>query len=195
MSTPGVSPVVSFDDEALVLVNDADEEIGFATKGRCHDGEGLLHRAFSVFLFSPEGEVLLQQRSGQKRLWPGAWSNACCSHPRQGETLEEALRRRLREELSLETPIRFLFKFRYHARYETSGAERELCHVYAGLFTRQPAVNANEIAATTIMTAAALDIDVVTHPERYTPWLKLEWARLRGETWSNVQQFLAENQR
>jgi len=195
MSTPGVSPVVSFDDEALVLVNDADEEIGFATKGRCHDGEGLLHRAFSVFLFSPEGEVLLQQRSGQKRLWPGAWSNACCSHPRQGETLEEALRRRLREELSLETPIRFLFKFRYHARYQTSGAERELCHVYAGLFTRQPAVNANEIAATTIMTAAALDIDVVTHPERYTPWLKLEWARLRGETWSNVQQFLAENQR
>jgi isopentenyl-diphosphate delta-isomerase len=195
MSNPGVSPVVSFDDEPLVLVNDADEEIGFATKGRCHDGEGLLHRAFSVFLFSPEGEVLLQQRSGQKRLWPGAWSNACCSHPRQGETLEEALRRRLREELSLETPIRFLFKFRYHARYETSGAERELCHVYAGLFTRQPAVNANEIAATTIMTAAALDIDVVTQPERYTPWLKLEWARLRGETWSNVQQFLAENQR
>jgi len=195
MSNPGVSPVVSFDDEALVLVNDADEEIGFATKGRCHDGEGLLHRAFSVFLFSPEGEVLLQQRSGQKRLWPGAWSNACCSHPRQGETLEEALRRRLREELSLETPIRFLFKFRYHARYQTSGAERELCHVYAGLFTRQPAVNANEIAATTIMTAAALDIDVVTHPERYTPWLKLEWARLRGETWSNVQRFLAENQR
>jgi len=195
MSNPGVSPVVSFDDEPLVLVNDADEEIGFATKGRCHDGEGLLHRAFSVFLFSPEGEVLLQQRSGQKRLWPGAWSNACCSHPRQGETLEEALRRRLREELSLQTPIQFLFKFRYHARYETSGAERELCHVYAGLFTRQPAVNANEIAATTIMTAAALDIDVVTHPERYTPWLKLEWARLRGETWSNVQQFLAENQR
>jgi len=195
MSNPGVSPVVSFDDEPLVLVNDADEEIGFATKGRCHDGEGLLHRAFSVFLFSAEGEVLLQQRSGQKRLWPGAWSNACCSHPRQGETLEEALRRRLREELSLQTPIQFLFKFRYHARYETSGAERELCHVYAGLFTRQPAVNANEIAATTIMTAAALDIDVVTHPERYTPWLKLEWARLRGETWSNVQQFLAENQR
>jgi isopentenyl-diphosphate Delta-isomerase len=195
MSNPGAPPVVSFDDEPLVLVNDADEEIGFATKGRCHDGEGLLHRAFSVFLFSPEGEVLLQQRSGQKRLWPGAWSNACCSHPRQGETLEDALRRRLREELSLETPIRFLFKFRYQARYETSGAEHELCHVYAGLFTRQPAVNANEIAATTITTAAALDRDVVTHPERYTPWLKLEWARLRGETWSTVQQFLAENRR
>ena len=190
-----VPPVVSFDDEPLVLVNDADEEIGFAAKGRCHDGEGLLHRAFSVFLFSPEGDVLLQQRSGQKRLWPGAWSNACCSHPRRGETLDGALRRRLREELSLETPVRFLFKFRYHARYDVSGAEHELCHVYAGLFTSQPSVNANEIAATTIVTASALDTDVAARPERYTPWLKLEWARLRGETWSTVQQFLAENRR
>jgi isopentenyl-diphosphate Delta-isomerase len=195
MSHRGAPPVVSFDDEPLVLVNDADEEIGFATKGRCHDGEGLLHRAFSVFLFSPEGEVLLQQRSLEKRLWPGAWSNACCSHPRYGETLEGAVRRRLREELSLETPVRFLFKFQYHARYDTSSAEHELCHVYAGLFTREPAVNANEIAATTIMTAATLDTDVATRPERYTPWLKLEWARLRAETWSTVQQFLSENRR
>ena len=194
MSNP-LSPVVSFDDEPLVLVNDADEEIGFAPKGRCHDGEGLLHRAFSVFLFSPEGEVLLQQRSGQKRLWPGVWSNACCSHPRRGETLDGALRRRLREELSLETPVRFLFKFRYHASYEMSGAEHEICHVYAGLFTSPPAVNANEIGATTIMTAAALDTEIATRPERYTPWLKLEWARLRRETWSTVQQFLAENHR
>jgi isopentenyl-diphosphate Delta-isomerase len=193
MSPRPVPPVVSFEDEPLVLVNDADEEIGFATKERCHDGEGLLHRAFSVFLFSREGGVLLQQRSLQKRLWPGAWSTACCSHPRHGETLEGALRRRLYEELSLDTPVRFLFKFRYHARYDTSGAERELCHVYAGLFTRQPAVNANEIAATTIMTAAALDTDLATRPERYTPWLKLEWARLRAETWSAVQQFLVDN--
>jgi isopentenyl-diphosphate delta-isomerase len=195
MSTPEPPPVVSFDDEPLVLVNDADEAIVFATKGRCHDGDGLLHRAFSVFLFSREGEVLLQQRSPQKRLWPGAWSNACCSHPRQGETVDAALRRRLYEELSVETPVRFLFKFRYHARYDTSGAEHELCHVYAGLLTREPAVNANEIAATTIMTAAALDADVATRPELYTPWLKLEWARLRAETWATVQQFLAETAR
>ena len=184
-------PTVSFDDEPLILVNDADEEIGFATKRRCHDGEGLLHRAFSVFLFSSDGEVLLQQRSAEKRLWPGAWSNACCSHPRHGETLEEAVRRRLHEELSLETPVHFLFKFRYHARYDTRGAEHELCHVYAGVVMGQLAVNANEIAATTIMPVAKLDHDIETRPERYTPWLKLEWARLRGESWSTVQQFLA----
>ena len=194
MTNP-VAPVVSFDDEPLVLVNEADEEIGFATKERCHDGDGLLHRAFSVFLFSPEGDVLLQRRSDQKRLWPGVWSNACCSHPRRGETLDGALRRRLREELSLETPLRFLFKFRYQARYETSGAEHELCYVYAGLFTGQPAVNANEIAATTVMTATALDTDIASRPERYSPWLKLEWARMRAEAWSLIEQFLAENRR
>jgi isopentenyl-diphosphate delta-isomerase len=186
--------VVSFDDELLVLVNDADVEIGFAAKQHCHDGDGLLHRAFSVFLFSPDGDVLLQRRSDQKRLWPGAWSNACCSHPRRGETLDGAVRRRLREELSLETPAHFLFKFRYHARYDTNGAEHELCYVYAGLLTGQPAANPNEIAATTIMTAAALDSDVATRPERYTPWLKLEWARLRTEAWSTVEEFLRETQ-
>lgn len=185
-------PVVSFDDEPLVLVNEADEEIGFASKQRCHDGDGLLHRAFSVFLFSPDGDVFLQKRSHHKRLWPGVWSNACCSHPRRGETLDDAVRRRLREELSMDTPIRYLFKFRYHSRYDQSGAEHEVCHVYIGLLNGHPAGNANEIAATTIMTAAALDDDVVTRPERYTPWMKLEWARVRGETWSTVQEFLRD---
>jgi len=187
-------PVVSFDDEPLVLVNDADEEIGFATKQRCHDGDGLLHRAFSIFLFSPEGDVLLQQRSGQKRLWPGAWSNACCSHPRRGETVDAAVHRRLREELSLDTPVRFLFKFRYHARDGASGSEHELCYVYAGLLTSQPAVNDNEIAATTMMTAAALDRDVAARAERYTPWLKLEWVRVRSDMWTTVEEFLKETQ-
>ena len=180
-------PIVSFDDEPLVLVNHADDEVGFATKERCHDGEGLLHRAFSVFLFSPEGEVLLQQRSGQKRLWPGAWSNACCSHPRRGETIAGAVHRRLREELALEAQVRFLFKFRYHARYEAAGAEHEICHVYAGPLIGRPAVNPNEVAATTMMAARALDRELADRPELYTPWLKLEWARVR-ETWPTVQE-------
>jgi isopentenyl-diphosphate delta-isomerase len=181
--------IVSFDDEPLVLVNDEDDEVGFETKQRCHEGDGLLHRAFSVFLFSPNGEVLLQQRSGQKRLWPGAWSNACCSHPRRGETIGGAVERRLREELALEAPVRFLFKFRYHARYDALGAEHELCHVYAGPLIGRPAINPNEIAATTMMPAGALDRELADRPERYTPWLKLEWARVR-ETWPAVQQTL-----
>jgi isopentenyl-diphosphate delta-isomerase len=181
---------VSFDDEPLVLVNEADDQIGVATKQRCHDGEGLLHRAFSVFLFSREGDVLLQQRSAQKRLWPRVWSNACCSHPRQGETLSGAVHRRLSEELALEAPVRFLFKFRYHARYDAGGAEHELCHVYAGLLTGRPVVNANEVAATTMMAPDALDRALAARPELYTPWLKLEWARIRAEAWPVVEDIL-----
>jgi isopentenyl-diphosphate delta-isomerase len=184
-------PVVSFDDEPLVLVNDADDEIGFETKQRCHEGDGLLHRAFSVFLFSPEGDVLLQQRSAQKRLWPGVWSNACCSHPRRGEMLGDAVRRRLREELSLEAPVRFLFKFRYHARYDASGAEYELCHVYAGPLLGPPAVNPNEVNATAMMAADALDRELETRPELYSPWIKLEWARVRAEAWPAILAMLA----
>ena len=185
-------PVVSFDDEPLVLVTEADEEVGFAPKQRCHDGEGLLHRAFSVFLFSPDGDVLLQQRSDRKRLWPGVWSNACCSHPRRGETLDGAVHRRLREELSVDTALRFLFKFLYHARYGASGSEHELCYVYAGVLTGKPVVNGNEISATTILSAADLDRDVTSRPERYTPWMKLEWTRVRTETWATVEEFLRE---
>jgi isopentenyl-diphosphate delta-isomerase len=184
-----LTPIVSFEDEPLVLVNDADDEVGVATKQRCHDGEGLLHRAFSVFLFSPEGEVLLQQRSGQKRLWPGAWSNTCCSHPRRGESIGGAVQRRLREELALEAQVRFLFKFRYHARYDAAGAEHEICHAYAGALTGRAAVNPNEVAATTLMAASALDRDLADRPEVYTPWLRLAWTRVR-ETWPTAHEII-----
>ena len=92
--------------------------------------------------------------------------------------------------LSLEAQVRFLFKFCYYARYDASGSEREICHVYAGPLTGRPAVNANEIAATTMMPAAALDHEVAVRPELYTPWLKLEWAQVRGEMWPTIQEFL-----
>jgi isopentenyl-diphosphate delta-isomerase len=101
------------------------------------------------------------------------------------------VRRRLHEELALEAPVRFLFKFRYHARYDEGGAEHEICHVYAGPLTGQPAVNTNEVAATKMIAADALDRELGARPECYTPWLKLEWARVRAETWPTVQEILA----
>ena len=182
---------VSFDDEPLILVNEADEEIGFASKARCHQGEGTLHRAFSVFLFNAAGEVLLQQRSAAKLLWPLSWSNACCSHPRRGENMEQAVARRLREELAVSVPARFLFKFRYRARFADIGSEHELCYVYAGRAALPQEVNANEIAAMRAMAPAALDTELAAHGDFYTPWLKLEWQRLRGEHWDAVAAIVA----
>jgi isopentenyl-diphosphate delta-isomerase len=186
------SPIVSFDDEPLILVDADDNEIGYRSKAECHNGEGLLHRAFSVFLFNPEGELLLQQRSADKRLWPLYWANSCCSHPRRGEATEAAARRRTREELSLTASLRYLFKFTYQVPFDTAGAEHELCWVFAGRAAGTPRVNANEIAATRFIAAEALDREIEAHPEIYTPWLRIEWPRLRAEHWSHVEALLRD---
>ena len=92
--------IVSSEREQLILVDRDDREVGFMSKADAHDGAGVLHRAFSLFLFNDRGELLLQQRAPGKRLWGGYWSNSCCSHPRRGESLELATMRRLRDELN-----------------------------------------------------------------------------------------------
>ena len=175
--------VVSFDDESLVLVDADDQIIGHAAKAQAHDGHGLLHRAFSVFLFDDHGQVLLQQRSAQKRLWPLYWSNTCCSHPRGGEGMADAGHRRLREELGVRAQIKFVYKFTYQADFGSLGAEHEMCSVFVGRLKMQPQPNPNEIAAVQCMAPAALDQALANQPQRYTPWLHLEWAALRRQYW------------
>jgi len=109
---------VSSEREELILVDADDNETGFGTKADCHDGEGVLHRAFSLFLFNAEGELLLQQRGSQKRLWPGFWSNSCCSHPRRGETMPVATLRRLSDELNISAQLEYIYQFCYQAASE-----------------------------------------------------------------------------
>ncbi len=167
--------------EELILVDEHDVELGFETKAACHDGDGILHRAFSLFVFSPDGRLLLQRRSASKRLWPGYWANTCCSHPRRGERMEEAIHRRLQEELGISCALEFLFKFRYHARFGDRGAERELCWVFVGTSGEPVRANPDEVGEWRFVTPAELDREMVEDPERFTPWLKLEWKRLREE--------------
>jgi len=171
--------IVSSDREPLILVDDDDREVGTLAKGACHDGDGVLHRAFSLFVFNPRGELLLQRRSRDKRLWPSYWSNSCCSHPRAGESMEEATHRRLRQELGMGATLRYLFKFKYHARFQDEGSERELCSVYAGISTDEVRPNLSEVAQWRWITPAALDGELATEPDAFTPWFKLEWPRLR----------------
>jgi len=173
--------VVSFDSERLILVDEADREIGHASKADAHAGRGILHRAFSLFVFNPAGELLLQQRAASKPLWPGYWANSCCSHPRGGEDTETATQRRLREELGFTCPLDFVYKFQYHAEYFDAGSESELCWVYVGVSDAPVRVNDTEIAAWRYVAPAALDREIAESPEHFTPWLKMEWQRLRGE--------------
>jgi len=155
-----------------------DRETGFLSKAECHDGQGRLHRAFSLFLFDGDGKLLLQQRAGSKRLWPGFWSNTCCSHPRRGETLEFATRRRLYDELNIDAPVEFVYKFRYRAEFGGAGSENELCHVYIGQVPGPVKPNDHEIAAVRFVSAAELNVELDSNPERFTPWFRMEWLAL-----------------
>jgi isopentenyl-diphosphate delta-isomerase len=190
-----VDAIVSFEDEPLIRVDAADVPIGYGSKAACHDGEGLLHRAFSVFVFAPDGALLLQQRSALKRLWPMWWSNSCCSHPRRGEALEAAVVRRTREELAVQLPLTHTHAFEYHARYGEAGSEHELCHVYVGCTDAPVVVNANEVAATRWMLPEALDAALADADAPYTPWLRLEWAALRTQHWAAVEAAVRAHQK
>ncbi len=172
---------VSFDDELLICVDEDDNVIDYKSKVECHAGEAILHRAFSIFIFNDQNQLLLQQRSEEKPLWPLYWSNSCCSHPRKGESLEEAARRRLKEELGLETDLQYLFKFRYHVPYKDKGSEREICSVFVGRSNQEPTVNPTEIAEWQWMDAEEVDREFREHPDRYSPWFKMEWQRIRKE--------------
>ncbi len=179
--------VVSFDDEQLILVDSDDRIVGYESKASCHDGEGRLHRAFSVFLFDGEGRMLLQQRSAEKRLWPMIWSNACCSHPRRNEEMDDAARRRTREELGVEVEPEFLFKFQYHATYEDRGSENELCSVFIARCDEDPVTNVNEIHATRKLTIAELETELAENGDHFSPWFKIEWKRLREEYMDRIE--------
>lgn len=185
----GRDETVSFDDEELILVDDEDRELGHLSKARCHEGSGVLHRAFSLFVFNRNGELLLQQRAEGKRLWPLYWSNSCCSHPRRGEPMAEAIHRRLWQEVGIEAPLAYLYKFRYQAQYGSSGAEHELCWVYLGVTDDTPRPNRQEIADWCWISPAELDAALATRPEHYTPWFKMEWTRLRSEFAEELQRY------
>jgi isopentenyl-diphosphate delta-isomerase len=170
--------VVSSEGETLILVDSDDVEIGTASKADCHDGDGVLHRAFSLFVFNGDGALLLQQRQADKRLWPLYWSNSCCSHPRAGEAMGVAVARRLEQELGLTAALGFVYKFEYVAHFDRVGTEHELCWVYAGTAAREPVINSSEIADWRWIDPAALDVELAAAPERFTPWFKLEWEAL-----------------
>ncbi|NIV17603.1 MAG: isopentenyl-diphosphate Delta-isomerase [Woeseiaceae bacterium] len=173
--------VVSSEAEELILVDADDNETGYLSKAECHDGKGVLHRAFSLFLFNDRGELLLQQRAESKRLWPGYWSNSCCSHPRRGESMEVATGRRLQDELNIEANLEFVYKFSYAADFGDAGSENELCHVYLGRVSGSVLANDHEISATRFISAAELEREIKDSPESFTPWFKMEWDELTGE--------------
>ncbi|MEK7619489.1 MAG: isopentenyl-diphosphate Delta-isomerase, partial [Patescibacteria group bacterium] len=119
--------------ENCILVDETDHEIGTEEKMATHE-RGLLHRAFSVFVFNASGELLLQQRAFEKYHSAGLWTNTCCSHPRPGEETLAAAYRRLQEEMGFDCPLNEMFTFRYLAPFPNGLTENEVDHVFFGMY-------------------------------------------------------------
>lgn len=168
--------------DELILVDDDDNPIGFETKLRAHQDGGRLHRAFSVFIFNAAGEMLIQRRAAGKYHFGGLWTNACCSHPRRGQSTAEAAHRRLREEFGFDAPLRELFTFIYRATDPTSGlTEHEFDHVFVGRFDGEPRPNADEIDGWKWVSPEELLGDVRARAGLYTPWFGLAVERVVAE--------------
>ena len=130
--------------QEVILVTETDEPIGTMDKIRAHT-DGLLHRAFSIFIFDNKGRMLLQQRSGEKYHGAQLWSNTCCSHPYPGEKVEEAALRRLQEEMGFSTVLQKQFEFMYRTEVENNLIEHEYDHVFTATFDGTPVINKEEV--------------------------------------------------
>jgi len=158
--------------EQVILVDKNDRPVGQMEKMQAHR-EGKLHRAFSVFIFNSENELLLQQRALSKYHSGGLWTNTCCSHPRMGESNEAAANRRLMEEMGMRCTLIYGFNFIYKAEFPDGLIEHELDHVFFGKSDQLPEINKEEVESYKYMNLRTLKEDIEQNAQFYTPWLKI----------------------
>lgn len=177
-----------------VIRTDRDgRELGLLDAMEAHTGKGTLHKAFSVYVFTPDRKkILIQQRSQKKMLWPGAWANTCCSHPRSGETPEDAGARRLRDELGAECPLTVSGNYVYRAEYagppsaEATGGRRGVEHEFVTLLVGIAGENLklhpnpDEVAEAKWISLEELTKDLKENSSQYAPWLSLGLQRIIG---------------
>ncbi len=158
-------------EDILILVDDNDQQIGRMGKEEAH-ARGVKHRAFSVFLFNKNNELLIQQRAFSKYHTPGLWANTCCSHPRDGETTQEATHRRLIFEMGIDAPLTHVYEMAYEAHFDNGVIENEYDHVYLGRYDENPVPNADEVNDYRWISLDDLKFEMETEPEKYTFWFK-----------------------
>ncbi len=159
-------------EEQVILVDAQDNAIGLLGKQEAHV-RGALHRAFSIFVFNDQRQLLIHRRSLKKYHSPGLWTNTCCSHPRANESCEEAAMRRLQEEMGFQCPLSDAFKFTYKAELENGLIEHEIDHVFTGTFNGEPAINPEEVDAWKYEDIDLLIKDIAINGSLYTAWFKL----------------------
>ena len=163
--------------EQVILVDENDRQVGLMEKQAAHVNPHL-HRAFSIFIFNSKGELLMQQRALSKYHSPGLWTNTCCSHPRDGETLTEATSRRLMEEMGMTCEMHEVYTFIYKAPVGQGLTEHEFDHVWIGRSDDTPKINREEVESWKYMSLSDLKKDIQLHPELYTEWFKITFEEM-----------------
>ena len=165
------------EEKYIALVDENDQIISYEEKMLVHK-KGLLHRAFSIFIFNSKGEMLIQQRAYQKYHSGGLWTNACCSHLTKDEIFEDAMHERLQKEMGFDCPLEFAFSFHYKVQFKNNLIENELDHVYIGNFDGIPQPNPTEAAAYKWISVDEIKRDLVENEEIYTYWFKIAFEKL-----------------
>lgn len=158
--------------EKVILVDKLDNSVGEMEKQEAHV-KGALHRAFSIFIFNDNEEILLHQRAHHKYHSGGLWTNTCCSHPRPGENTLDAANRRLMEEMGMSCTLTEQFSFIYKAKLDNDLFEHELDHVFFGKSNEKPVLNVDEVADYKYLSIKAIQQDLIHSPQRYTAWFKI----------------------
>lgn len=159
-------------EEFVILVDENDRQTGICEKLEAHE-KGLLHRAFSIFLFNKDGDLLLQQRALEKYHTGGLWTNTCCSHPRPDENQEDALQRKLFQEMGINCPLTKIFEFTYSADLDRGLTENELDHVYIGEFSDAPNPNPAEVKDWKYVSLNQVKKEIQADGDQFTPWFKM----------------------
>lgn len=160
----------------IILVNKKDNEVGFGEKINIHK-KGLLHRAFSIFVFNSKKELLLQQRALNKYHSGGLWTNTCCSHPKPGEEVLDAAHRRLQEEMGFDCKLEEKFSFVYRTKF-LDLSEYEYDHVIFGIYDSNPTVNCKEVASFKWMDIEDIKNDLKKNAQKYSYWFKIAFPKL-----------------
>ena len=159
-------------EEKVILVDKNDNQVGLMPKIEAHE-KGVLHRAFSIFIFNSKYELLLQKRASSKYHSGGLWTNTCCSHPREGEDILDAANRRLDEEMGITTSLRKVYDFIYKAELDNQLTEHEFDHVFYGVFDNDPTLNKDEAEDFKWVDMETLNNDIMKNEDNYTVWFKI----------------------
>lgn len=162
----------------MVLVDEQDRALGVAEKLHAHR-EGLLHRAFSIYIFNSRNELLLQKRSAGKYHAAGLWTNTCCGHPLPDEGIEHAAHRRLVEEMGFDCLLEKKFECRYETPVGNGMIENEYLHVFFGWHEGRVAINEQEAEDFKHVPVRELEQQIGKSPQQYTPWFRIILPHLR----------------